>query len=70
MNYRIKDIREDHDLRQKDMAEIMKTTQQHYSKIELGKADLDGQKIVLLAKHFQVSADYILGLVNEPKRLK
>lgn len=70
MGYRIKDLREDHDLLQKDMAEIIKTTQQQYSKIELGKSDIDGQKIVLLAKHFNVSADYILGLVKEPKKLK
>ncbi|MBQ9953562.1 MAG: helix-turn-helix transcriptional regulator [Clostridia bacterium] len=68
--YRIKDLREDNDLLQKDMAQIIKTTQQQYSKIELGKSDIDGQKLILLAKHFNVSADYILGLTNEPRKLK
>ncbi len=70
MGYRIKDLREDHDLLQKDMAQILKTTQQQYSKIELGKSDIDGQKLILLAKHFNVSTDYILGLIKEPKKLK
>lgn len=69
MAYRIKDLREDNDLLQKDMAQIIKTTQQQYSKIELGKSDIDGQKLILLAKYFNVSADYILGLTNEPRKL-
>lgn len=69
MMYRIKDLREDNDLLQKDMAQIIKTTQQQYSKIELGKSDIDGQKLILLAKYFNVSADYILGLTNEPRKL-
>ena len=70
MSYRIKDLREDHDLLQKDMAKVLRTTQQQYSNIESEKSDISGENLILLAKHFNVSADYILGLIDEPKPLK
>ena len=62
--YRLKDLREDNDLSQKTIACVIGTTQQQYSKIELGKADISGEKLVLLAKFYNVSADYILGRTN------
>lgn len=68
--YRIKEIREDNNLLQKDMANIIGTTQQQYSKIELGKADIYCEKIILIAKKFNLSIDYILGLIDDPKPLK
>ena len=64
--YRIRDLREDRDLTQSDIAEVIKTTQQQYSKIENGKADISGQKLILLAKFYNVSVDYILG-INDGK---
>lgn len=67
--YRIRDLREDRDLSQAQIAHVIKTTQQQYSKIETGKADISGEKLVLLAEFYNVSADYILGLTNEPKPL-
>ena len=67
--YRIKDLREDHDLNQSAVAAIIGTTQQQYSKIESGKSDISGEKLILLAQYYNVSVDYILGLVNEPKPL-
>ena len=70
MSYRIKDIREDYDLLQKDMAKILRITQQQYSNIESEKSDISGEKLILLAKHFNISADYILGLIDDPKPLK
>ena len=63
--YRIRDLREDRDLSQADIAKVIKTTQQQYSKIETGKADISGQKLILLAKFYNVSTDYILGISNE-----
>lgn len=63
--YRIKDLREDRDLTQSQIADIINTTQQHYSKIELGKADISAQKLILLAKYYGVSVDYILGLTDK-----
>lgn len=68
--YRIKDLREDRDLNQAEIAEIIKTTQQQYSKIETGKSDISGEKLCLLAEFYNVSADYILGLTDELKPLK
>ena len=67
--YKIKDLREDKDLSQAAIAKIIKTTQQQYSKIETGKADISGEKLKLLAKFYNVSVDYILGLIDEPKKL-
>ena len=68
--YRIKDLREDRDLTQATIAKIIKTTQQHYSKIEMGKSDISGEKLKLLAEFYNVSVDYILGLIDEPRTLK
>ena len=67
--YRIRDLREDHDLTQAQIAKILKTTQQQYSKIETGRADISGEKLILLARFYNVSCDYILGLSKEPRPL-
>lgn len=68
--YRIRDLREDSDLKQADIAKIIHTTQQQYSNIETGKADISGEKLILLAKYYNVSVDYILGLTKEKRLLK
>ena len=68
--YRIRALREDRDFSQKEIAEILHTTQQQYSKIETGKADISGEKLILLAKFYNVSADYILGFTNKPEPKK
>ena len=65
--YRIRDLREDRDLTQEEVANVIKTTQQQYSKIELGKSDIAGEKLILLAKFYGVSVDYILGLTKDPR---
>jgi len=67
---RIRDLREDRDLSQAEVAKVLKTTQQQYSKIEMGKSDISGEKLKLLAKFYNVSVDYILGLIKEPKTLE
>ena len=63
---RIRDLREDRDLSQSEIAKVIKTTQQQYSKIETGKADISGEKLIALAKFYNTSADYLLGLTNDP----
>lgn len=68
--YRIRDIREDKDLSQAQVAKVLQTTQQQYSKIEMGKADISGEKLTRLAKFYNLSADYLLGLTDEPRPLK
>lgn len=67
---RIRDLREDRDLSQAEVAKVLKTTQQQYSKIEMGKSDISGEKLKLLAKFYNVSVDYILGLIREPRTLE
>lgn len=67
--YRIRDLREDRDLSQAEIARVIKTTQQQYSKIETGKADISGEKLMLLAEFYNISTDYILGLINESRPL-
>ena len=59
---RIKDLREDHDLRQIDLAEILQTDQSYYAKYENGKRPLPIHHLITLCKYYNVSADYILGL--------
>lgn len=68
--YRIRDLREDNDLLQKEIAKVLQTTQQQYSKYESQKADITGEKIIKLCLFYNVSADYILGLIDYPKPLK
>ena len=68
--YKIRDLREDNDLTQAEVAKVIKTTQQQYSKIETGRSDITGEKLVLLAKFYNVSADYILGLTDDARALK
>lgn len=59
---RIRDLREDNDLLQKDVAKILNTTQQVYSRYENGTTEMPIRHIVTLARFYKVSADYILGL--------
>ena len=66
---RIRDLREDRDLTQTEIAKVIQTTQQQYSKIETGRADISGEKIKRLAEFYNISADYILGLTDTPRPL-
>lgn len=59
---RIRELREDRDEFQKDIARLLNTTQQQYSKIENGLTEITADRVIKLAKHYKVSADYILGL--------
>lgn len=66
---RIRDLREDMDLTQSQVAKVLHTTQGYYSKYELGKREIPLHHIITLCKLYDVSADYILGFTNEKKRL-
>lgn len=67
---RIRDLREDRDFTQSEIAAVINTTQQQYSKIETGKADISGEKLKRLALFYNISADYILGLSDDERPLK
>mgnify|MGYP001625125831 FL=1 len=64
---RLKEIRQDRDLQQKDIAKILKTSQVQYSRYERGVRTIPIDKLALLAKYYDVSVDYLLGLTNERK---
>lgn len=65
---RIRDLREDHDLRQKDIADFLNCSQQVYSNYELGQRDIPTEILIRLSEYYRVSVDYLLGLTNNPKR--
>lgn len=64
---RLKDLREDRDLNQKDIAKILNTTQQQYSKYELGIRLIPIDKLNVLADYYNTSTDYIIGRTNITK---
>lgn len=66
---RIKALREDHDLKQIDLAEILNTDQSYYAKYENGKRPIPVDRIITLCKYYNVSADYILCLTDDPRPL-
>ncbi len=61
----IRDLREDRDLTQRDIANVLKTTQQVYSRYENGTNEIPIHHIITLCKFYNVSADYILGLSDK-----
>ena len=64
---RLKDLREDKDMTQKEIASLLKITQQQYSLYENGIRLIPIDKLIFLAKYYNTSTDYILGLTNEKK---
>ncbi len=68
MYKRIKDLREDHDLTQKEVAEILKISQRGYSHYETGDNDIPTEILIKLTKFYKVSVDYILELTNNKEK--
>ncbi|MDE5584370.1 MAG: helix-turn-helix domain-containing protein [Ruminococcus sp.] len=64
---RLRDLREDEDLQQFDIAKLLKTTQPQYSRYETGERELPIRHLATLADFYKVSADYILGRTNNKK---
>ena len=71
MNYyqRLKDTREDADLTQEEVADILEIKQTNYSRYELGKNMMGIDKYIRLAKFYNISIDYLCGLIDETKPL-
>ncbi len=65
MYSRIRDLREDADLTQKQMSQILNCSQQVYSNYELGQRDLPTEVLIALAKFHNTTTDYILGLSDK-----
>ena len=68
MYQRIRDLREDHDLTQKQIAEMLGMSQTGYSKYETGENDIPTAVLIKLAKFYNTSIDYLLGETDNPKR--
>ena len=70
MYSRIRDLREDHDMTQRELAASLCCSQQVYSNYELGQRDIPTDILIKLSNLYGVSTDYILGLTNNPKQMK
>ena len=66
---RIRDLREDTDKTQEEIAQILGISRQHYSLYETGKRELPMHHFVALAEYYNVSLDYLSGLTDTPKKL-
>lgn len=64
--HRIRNLREDADKTQTEIAEILGTSQTMYARYERGANELPIRHLIVLCKYYHVSADYILGLSNNP----
>ena len=67
---RIRDLREDNNYTQKEIADLLFTTQPQYYRYESGLRDLPCELLLILAKFYNTSADYILGLSDHPTSIK
>lgn len=62
---RIRDLREDNDILQKDIAKLLGISQQYYSEYEKGNRTIPITHLITLAKYYHTSIDYIVGLSDE-----
>ena len=67
MYRRLRDLREDADLTQTQVAKYLGMSQTGYSKYETGENDIPTQVLIALAKFYHTSVDYLLGRTDEPK---
>ncbi len=63
----IRDLREDHDLTQKQVAEILHTSRTSYGAYENGVSEFSPAQLIQLAEYYQTSVDYLLGLTDEKR---
>lgn len=68
MYRKIRDLREDHDLKQREIAQYLNCSQRVYSNYELGQRDIPTDVLIRLSRFYNVSVDYLLGLTPNPKR--
>ena len=68
--HRLRELREDNDLRQEDIANLLKTTQQVYSRYEKGINEIPIRHLITIARFYNVSIDYLVGETDTKKRYK
>lgn len=64
---RLRDLREDRDLSQQQIADYLDMKQPQYNRYERGIRDVPTDVLIRLARFYKTSTDYILGLTNDPK---
>ena len=64
---RLKDLREDHDLTQKQIADIIGTSQSYYAQYENGHRQITVDRLIILADLYGVSLDYLAGRTDQPE---
>lgn len=67
MYNRIRELRQDHDLTQKQVGEILNMSQTGYNQYETGKNDIPTKILIKLAEYYNTSVDYLLGITDERK---
>lgn len=67
---RLQNLREDADKSQEEIAKLIGTSQSYYAQYENGKRAIPFERVIVLAKYYNVSLDYIAGLTDIPKKLK
>ena len=66
MYQRLRDLREDKDLPQRALAELLHVSQATYSRYESGTLDIPSAALIALARFYETSVDYLLGLTDDP----
>ena len=66
--HRIRDLREDKDMNQTEMARVLGMSQTGYSKYETGENDIPTAVLIKLARFYNTSIDYLLGETDDPKK--
>lgn len=66
---RLRDLREDADKKQEEIAVVLNITRQQYQLYESGKRELPMHHFITLAKYYNVSLDYLAGLIDTPRKL-
>lgn len=67
---RLRDVREDSDKSQEEIARVIGTSQSYYAQYESGKRAIPFERVIILAKYYNVSLDYLAGLIDTPRRLE
>lgn len=67
LRLRLRDLREDNDMSQAEMAKLLKCSQQTYSRYESHTTEIPLQSLIFLANYYNTSVDYLLGITNEQK---
>lgn len=65
LRLRIRDLREDNDMSQAEMAKLLKCSQQTYSRYESHTTEIPLESLIFLAGYYKTSTDYLLGITNQ-----